>query len=170
MAEHQAAGTGEQDGREGSPLGRTAKELALALWFPTFFVVGFMLFYLLPFHAPAPNGIPVTVVGTSAAQQVGAELAQAMPGGFEVASVDDAGAIHDAIFDRDAVAGYDPGTHTLYIAKADGMQLTQVLQGVFAPLSSGSGSPLTVVDLAPTAPGDGFGTALFYIAMAWNIS
>ncbi|WP_130290840.1 carboxypeptidase regulatory-like domain-containing protein [Pseudonocardia sediminis] len=160
-------GTGE---KEDSPRVRTAKELALSLWFPTFFVLGFMLFYLLPFHAPAPNGIPVTVVGSSAAQQVGAELARAVPDGFEVSAVGDAGAIRDAIFDRDAVAGYDPASHTLFIAKADGMQLTQVLQGIFAPLSSGSGAPLTVVDLAPTAPGDGFGTALFYIAMAWNIS
>lgn len=165
-SDQEGSNTGEQE----SPRVRTAKELALSLWFPTFFVLGFMLFYLLPFHAPTPNGIPVSVVGTAASEQVGAELARAVPGGFEVGAVPDAGSIRDAIFERDAVAGYDPGAHTLYIAKADGMQLTQVLQGIFAPLSSGSGAPLTVVDLAPTAPGDGFGTALFYIAMAWNIS
>ncbi|WP_226357048.1 carboxypeptidase regulatory-like domain-containing protein [Pseudonocardia sp. ICBG601] len=149
---------------------RTAKDLALALWFPAFFVLGFMLFYLLPFHAPAPHGIPVGVVGQQAAATVSAELAQASPGGFDVTPVAAAADIRDAIFHRDVVAGYDPASHTLYIARADGLQLVQVLQGIFTPLSTGSGAPLQVVDLAPTAPGDGFGTSLFYIAMACNIS
>ncbi|MEJ8280088.1 carboxypeptidase regulatory-like domain-containing protein [Pseudonocardia spirodelae] len=149
---------------------RTAKDLALALWFPAFFVLGFMLFYLLPFHAPAPHGIPVAVVGEQAAATVGAELGRVSPGGFEVTPIGGAGAVRDAIFHRDVVAGYDPAGHTLYIARADGLQLVQILQGIFSPLSTGSGAPLQVVDLAPTAPGDGFGTSLFYIAMACNIS
>ncbi|SFM80575.1 Carboxypeptidase regulatory-like domain-containing protein [Pseudonocardia ammonioxydans] len=150
--------------------GRTAKDLALALWFPAFFVLGFMLFYLLPFHAPAPHDIPVAVVGEQAAVAVGDELATAVPGGFDVTSIAAADDIRQAVFERDVVAGYDPGTHTLFVAKADGMQLVQILQGIFAPLSTAGGAPLQVVDLAPTAPGDGFGTSLFYIAMAWNIS
>lgn len=162
------AESAQQD--EPSPRSRTAKDLALALWFPAFFVLGFMLFYLLPFHAPSPHEIPVGVVGQQAATAVGGKLERAVPGGFDVSPVAAAGDIQQMIFERDVVAGYDPGAHTLYIAEADGMQLSQVLQGIFGPLAAGSGAPLQVVDLAPTAPGDGFGTALFYIAMAWNIS
>lgn len=149
---------------------RTAKDIALALWFPAFFVLGFMLFYLLPFHTPAPNEIPVAVVGQQGAAQVGAGLERAVPGGFDVSAIDSADRIRDAIFSRDVVAGFDPGAHTLYIARADGMQLSQVLQGVFAPLSAADGASLQVVDLASPAPGDGFGTSLFYVLMACNIA
>lgn len=145
------------------------RKLASALWFPMFFIVGFMLCYLLPFHAPQPHDVPVTVVGQQAAVQFETQVGQAMPGGFDVTAVPDEQAARDSITDRDAVAAYDPTSGQLFYGKANGMALMQTLQQVFEPLAQAGGQDLQTVDLAPTAAGDVMGTGLFYLLMAMNI-
>ncbi|MFC5099366.1 hypothetical protein [Kibdelosporangium philippinense] len=55
------------------------KALVQALWFPAFFVVGFMVFYLVPFHAPAPHHVPVAVVGQQAEGSLSTALEQRAP-------------------------------------------------------------------------------------------
>lgn len=150
-------------------LGTLVRKLASALWFPMFFIVGFMLCYLLPFHSPQPHDVPVTVVGQQAATQFDAQVGQAMPGGFDVTAVPDEQTARDSITDRDAVAAYDPASGQLFYGKANGMALMQTLQKVFQPLAQAGGQDLQLVDLAPTAGGDAMGTGLFYLLMAMNI-
>ncbi|WP_211840449.1 carboxypeptidase regulatory-like domain-containing protein [Saccharopolyspora hirsuta] len=145
------------------------RTLASALWFPMFFIVGFMVCYLLPFHAPAPHDMPVAVVGEQAAQQLGAAFEQKMPGGVDVAAVPDVQGARDAITQRDAVAAYDPVRGELFYAKANGSALLMVLQQLFTPVASATGHHLVLTDLAPSAPGDVMGTGLFYCLLALNI-
>lgn len=145
------------------------RKLASALWFPMFFIVGFMVCYLIPFHAPQPHDVPVTVVGQQAATQFDAQVGQAMPGGFDVTAVPDEQTARESITDRDAVAAYDPSSGQLFYGKANGMALVQTLQQVFEPVAQAGGQDLQTVDLAPTASGDVMGTGLFYLLMAMNI-
>ncbi|MEV0050205.1 carboxypeptidase regulatory-like domain-containing protein [Saccharopolyspora shandongensis] len=145
------------------------RTLASALWFPMFFIVGFMVCYLLPFHAPAPHNMPVAVVGDQAAQHLDAAFAQAMPGGIDVTAVPDEQGARDAILQRQAVAAYDPADGQLFYAKANGSALMMVLQQAFTPIATAGGHHLALVDLAPAAPGDVMGTGLFYILLAMNI-
>ncbi|MFR9728916.1 carboxypeptidase regulatory-like domain-containing protein [Saccharopolyspora sp. MS10] len=145
------------------------RTLASSLWFPIFFICGFVLCYLLPFHAPSPHHLPVAVAGEQVAQQLDARFAAALPGGVDVTAVPDAAAAREAVTDRDVVAGYDPASGELFYAKANGAALVQFLQPLFAPVAAASGHALTQVDLAPTAPGDVLGTGLFYLLLAMNI-
>ena len=50
------------------------------------------------------------------------------------------------------------------------MQLVQVVEQTFAALRESQGQPLQVVDLAPPAANDTYGTSLFYLAMVWNVA
>ncbi|MGP4017007.1 carboxypeptidase regulatory-like domain-containing protein [Saccharopolyspora sp. 5N708] len=145
------------------------RTLASTLWFPMFFIVGFMLCYLLPFHAPAPHHMPVAVVGEQAAQQLDATFAKAMPGGINVTAVPDEHGAREAIMQRNAVAAYDPADGQLFYAKANGSALLMVLQQVFTPVAAAGGHPLAPTDLAPSAPGDVMGTGLFYCLLAMNM-
>lgn len=145
------------------------RELASTLWFPIFFVVGFMVCYLLPFHAPMPHDVPLATVGEQSANQLGAMLDKAMPGAADITAVPDAQAARDAVLQRDAVAAYDPSSGELFYGKANGAALMQVLQPLFGPLAAAGGHQLSMVDLAPTAAGDLMGTGLFYCLLAMNI-
>ncbi|MFJ8019465.1 carboxypeptidase regulatory-like domain-containing protein [Streptomyces sp. NPDC096311] len=150
---------------------RVIRELAENLWFPALFFFGFLLCYVLPFHAPAPHDVKVAVVGQHAAAQVEAALDKAAPGAFDIVPATSASDARDQVLGRDAVAAYAPGktTVTLYTAKADGALLESVVNQTFTGLAEQGGQKITVTELVPTAKGDVTGTGLFYVAMVWNI-
>ncbi|MGC5364099.1 hypothetical protein ACPXCE_20930 [Streptomyces sp. DT24] len=147
------------------------KALAGGLWFPLFFFVGFMLCYLLPFHAPQPHDVKVAVSTPAAAAQLRAGLDQRAPGGYDIVPAADPAAARQSVLDQDAVAAFtlDGGKATLYEAKANGAAMESVLSATFTPVAAQAGADLDTVELVPTAAGDGTGTGLFYLAMAWNI-
>lgn len=148
-----------------------AKTLFNALWFPLFFVFGFMIFYLVPFHAPTLYNVDVAVVGQQQATALSTAFDAKAPGAYEISAVADDAAARQAILDRNIVAAYDPATSTLFVAKADGQSLVQALQATFTPVAAQtSGAQLHVVDVAPTASGDQTGAGLFYILMVANIA
>lgn len=149
------------------PIVRT---LAESLWFPVFFVVGFLICYLFAFHQPTPHNIKVAVAGP-AASQIEAALDKASPGAFDIQPVGTGDAARQAVLDRDTAAGFSAdGAHpVLYVAKADGYMLESVLTQTFTPVAAQSGGTLTVTDLAPTASGDSLGTGMFYLVLIWNI-
>lgn len=150
--------------------GITPKVLLNALWFPLFFVVGFMVFYLVPFHSPTPHDVAVSVVGQQPAQALSRAFDASAPGAFDIHPADSADAARQAILDRDVSGAYDPATTTLYIAKADGQSLVQVLQQTFTPVAAQTpGAQLHVVDVAPTPAGDGTGAGIFYVLMVANL-
>ena len=147
----------------------TVRTLVSALWFPAFFICGFMLCYLLPMHAPKPHDMPVVIVGDQAAHQLAASFQASAPGSFDITAVPDEAGAREAITRREAVAGYDPGTGALLYAKANGSALMMVLQQVFTPVAAATGHQLALTDLAPSAPGDVMGTGLLYCLLAMNI-
>lgn len=167
MAEHKAEPEGEQ---RTSSLGTTVRTLAQTLWFPAFFFTGFLVCYLLPFHNPVPHHVDVAVAGPSAGQLEQA-LEQKSPGAFDIHQVADADAARDAVTNRDATAGFAPDRTDpqLFVAKADGYSLESVLQKTFTGVAQQSGGQLHVHEAAPTAPGDGMGTGLFYLVLACTI-
>ncbi|GAB2749265.1 hypothetical protein GCM10027174_24560 [Salinifilum aidingensis] len=148
---------------------RTARALTSALWFPLFFILGFLVFYLLPFHAPSPHHMPVAVVGDQAAAQLEVQLDQKMPDGVDVSAVPSEQDARQAVQDRDVVAAYDPADGQLFYGKANGQALMQFTQKIFSPVAAATGQQLQLTDLAPTAAGDVMGTGLFYCLMALNI-
>ncbi|SFS78675.1 carboxypeptidase regulatory-like domain-containing protein [Saccharopolyspora flava] len=147
----------------------TVRTLVNTLWFPAFFICGFMLCYLLPLHAPKPHDMSVVVVGDQAAHQLATSFEAKMPGGFDISAVPDEAGARNAITQREAVAGYDPQTGELLYAKANGSALMMILQQIFTPIASASGHHLVLTDLAPSAPGDVMGTGLLYCLLAMNI-
>jgi len=149
-------------------IGRT---LAETLWFPLFFLCGFLFCYLLAFHSPKPHNVEIAVSDPAAAAQIQAALDKASPGAFDVEAVATGDAARQAVLDRDATAAFDatPGHPVLYLAKADGYMLESVLTQTFTPIAGEVGGTLTTIDLAPTASGDSMGTGMFYLVLAWNI-
>jgi hypothetical protein len=135
------------------------------------FFLGFVFCYMLAFHSPSPHQVPVAVANPAVAGQLRTALNSASPGGFDVIAEPDADAARQAVLDRAAPAAYvaEGGRQTLYVAKADGYSLEEMLVQVFTPVGAQHGRPLSVVDLAPTASGDTVGTGLFYLALAWDI-
>ncbi|MEW2455182.1 carboxypeptidase regulatory-like domain-containing protein [Streptomyces albus] len=167
MAEHKA----EPESAGGpSPLRVTVRTLAETLWFPAFFFTGFLVCYLLPFHNPVPHHVDVAVAGPTAPQLEQA-LEKKSPGAFDIHQVPDARAAHDAVTGREATAAYVPDAQhpRLYVAKADGYSLESVLQKTFTAVAQQSGGQLQVHEAAPTAPGDGMGTGLFYVVLSCTI-
>lgn len=150
------------------PIVRT---LAESLWFPLFFVCGFLICYLLAFHNPTPHHIEVAVSDPAAASKIEAALDKAAPGAFDIRSAPNGDVARQAVLDRDVSAAFDAthGHPVLYVAKADGSMLESVLTQAFTPLAAQSGGTLTVTDLAPTASGDPMGTGMFYLVLVWNI-
>ncbi|WP_245560142.1 carboxypeptidase regulatory-like domain-containing protein [Actinopolyspora halophila] len=146
-----------------------ARKLVSTLWFPMFFIVGFMVCYLLPFHAPQPRDMPVAVVGEQSAERLDTTLNRSVPDGFDVMAVSDEQAAKQSIDDREATAAYDPADGELFYGSANGKASMQMLRQVFAPVAQQSGQQLTTTDLVPTAAGDVMGTGLFYCLMAINI-
>lgn|GEM_PF-3454008 len=157
----------------------TVKALANSLWFPVLFFLGFLFCYLLAFHNPTPHDVRVAVPRAAAAQ-LQAGLDNAVPGGFEVVPVGTVGdapetalsAVREAVLSRDALGGYVPGrAPTLFTAKAEGVQIVDLLQQVFTPIAeqTSPGARLQQVELAPTAPKDGTGTSMFYLSLALTI-
>lgn len=158
-------------GRETNTGWQTVKALAGGLWFPLFFFVGFLVCYLLPFHAPQPHDVRVAVSTPAAAAQLQSGLDHEAAGAFDIVPADTPAEARQLVLDRDTVAAFtlEGGTPTLYEAKADGAALGSVLTATFTPVAEQAGAELKVVDLAPVAGGDPTGTGLFYLAMTWNI-
>ncbi|MFE2427544.1 carboxypeptidase regulatory-like domain-containing protein [Streptomyces sp. NPDC059373] len=147
------------------------KTLAGSLWFPMLFFFGFLFCYMLPFHAPTPRDVKVAVSGPAYAEQVRAGLEQKAPGAFEISPAADAASARRKVLDREAVAAYavQGDKATLFLAKAAGAPLADVVSATFVKVAEQGGQRLTIVDLAPTAGGDTSGTGLFYLGMVWNI-
>ena len=162
MAEEPQSGT----------VGAKAKTLTQNLWFPALFFFGFLLCYMLPFHAPEPHDVKVAVSGPVAAAELEAGLEEKAPGAYDIISVSGPEQARAHVLDREAEAAYatDGDKATLYVAEANGMMLEQTVSSTFGSVAEEQNVQLETDEVAPTADGDGTGTSLFYLAMAWNIA
>ena len=152
--------------------GSTAKMLVGILLLPLLMLFGFLLCYLLPFHAPAPHGVKVAVAGWVSAAQIGTGLDQQASGAFNVIPVSDPGQARQQVLDQAAQAAFVvSGVHaTLYTSKADGAVLEETVIAVFPPIAHAENLTLNVVELVPTVPGDSVGNSLFFLGLAWTLS
>jgi len=152
--------------------GIPAKTLAGILLLPLLMLFGFLLCYLLPFHAPAPHGVKVAVAGGVSAAEIGAGLDQQASGAFDVIPVADPEQARQQVLDQAAQAAFVVnGTQaTLYTAKADGAVLEETVIAAFTPIAHAENLTLNVVELVPTVPGDSVGNSLFFLGLAWTLS
>ena len=149
-----------------------AKTLAGILLLPLLMLFGFLLFYLLPFHAPAPHGVKVAVAGWVSAAEIGAGLDQQASGAFDVIPAADPGQARQQVLDQAAQAAFvvNGMQATLYTAKADGAVLEQTVIAAFTPIGHAESLTLNIVELVPTVPGDAIGNSLFFLGLAWTLS
>lgn len=154
-----------------APRPQILRALAGSLWFPALFFFGFMLCYLLPFHAPFPRHVPVAVAPPGQAAATSRALDAAAPGSFDIRPAADAADARGLVLSRDVIAAYTVagGQAVLYTATAAGASLEQVASTTFGQLAAHEGLTLRAVDLVPLASGDGTGAGMFYLAMAWNV-
>jgi Carboxypeptidase regulatory-like domain len=149
-----------------------AKVLLASLWLPAVFFFGFLLCYLLPFHNPTPHDVPLAVPAR-AAGAIERQLNTAVPGWFQVQPVADGtpARLAAAVRDQSAVAAFfpDPARPTLLIAGANGAEVNNVARQTFTAAAAAQGRTLTILDVAPGAPKDGFGTSVFYIGLALTV-
>ncbi|MFJ3212555.1 carboxypeptidase regulatory-like domain-containing protein [Streptomyces flaveolus] len=161
----------EEQPPDPAPKPQKAKALVESLWFPVLFFVGFLVCYMIPFHAPQPHDVDVAVSGPVAAAEIRAGLDEKAPGAFDITPVKNAEEARHQVENRDVSAAFamDADHATLYVAKSNGMMLESTVTSVFTPVAEQAGVTLKTVDLAPTADGDATGSGLFYVAMVWNV-
>lgn len=139
--------------------------------FPAVLFLGLLFCFPTAFHAPQPHHAKVVVARRSVETKIDTVLQQQHPDAFDVTAVTDAREARRAVLDRDAVAGYvSEGKHgVLYVAKANGMSLEQVLIKGFTQLAAHNHQKLTVTDVAPTVTKDQNATTLVYFGVAWSV-
>ncbi|MET7924802.1 carboxypeptidase regulatory-like domain-containing protein [Streptomyces sp. NPDC005349] len=155
---------------EEDPKPKLLPTLAGNLWFPLLFFFGFIVCYMMPFHSPAPHDVRVAVSGPTAAQ-LGQALEKQAPGAFEIVPYEHAGDAKQAVLDRDTAAAFTPqgDTATLHVTKANGAMLEQTLTTTFSGVAAQSDQHFTSHEIVSIEKGDVTGTAMFYVAMVWNI-
>ncbi|GHK02386.1 hypothetical protein SY2F82_41830 [Streptomyces sp. Y2F8-2] len=148
-----------------------AGTLAEALTIPALLFLGLLFCFPLAFHEPQPNHVKIVNADPAVERKIDTALQRQHPGGFEVAAVAGAREARQAVLDRGAVAGYAArGRHAvLYVAKANGVALEQVLTKGFTQLAAHDHQRLTVTDVAPTVRKDGLGATLVHFGIAWNV-
>jgi hypothetical protein len=140
--------------------------IASILWFPIFFAIALPVALEVAFHQPQPHHVPIAVVGdASQVRLVTDELHGVNAGGFAVRPLPSAAAATAAVRDREVAAAYveDGSAATVYLARAAAPIRASYLQGVFAGIAGETGrQPPLIVDLVPTATGDG-GAGVFFV-------
>jgi hypothetical protein len=132
--------------------------------------LGFILSYVGAFHAPAPDRIPVAVVGPA---QV-AEQLDALPGTpVEASTVPDEAAARDRLAHGDVAAAVlvDPaGTRdTVLVASGGGASLVTAVEQVTGQVERQQGRTATVTDVVPLQAGDARGLTGFYLVIGWIV-
>ena len=144
----------------------TRWRIASILWFPIFFAIALPVALEMAFHQPQPHHVAIAVVGdASQVRRVTDELHGVNAGGFAVRPLPSAAAATAAVRDREDAAAYveDGSAATVYLARAAAPIRASYLQGVFAGIAGETGrQPPLIVDLVPTATGDG-GAGVFFV-------
>jgi hypothetical protein len=153
-------------------LGRTLRTFATHILVPLFLAAGMGLAYPGAFHAPAPEDLPVGIVGQGAASQVFAQTVTDESDGALVAhlvtSEQDA---RQQVRDRSLAAVYEPGASnaTLYVSSAASDTTATVAGKVFGPIAYRQHLPLRTVDVVPAGSEDSTGQGLFFLLVALSV-
>jgi hypothetical protein len=147
--------------------------IGLQLWLPAFFLVGFLLCFVIAFHAPSFQNIPVAVVGSSSqVEETAAQLTAASDGAVAAVGVSDLSAAEAGVEAGTYAAAFVPEAFgaTLVVASAQSEQLANFAKTYFGGVTSQTTSTLSIEDLAPLPAWDTFGTSLFYITLVCTIT
>ena len=126
----------------------------------------FITFFTSALHDPRPNGLDIGVVGPApVVVQVDRELAQALPGAFDVHGYPTLAAARDALRAQRIDGAFAPGgrSPTLLLAGASGANATNVLRAAFGGAASAKGQRLRIDDAAPLPSHDSRGIAAFFV-------
>ena len=155
------------------PKNRVWRYVTLA-FFPLVMVSMMLTMMLGAMYKPAPQEMPVAVVGATAEQadQAVAGLEENMSGLFDLRALDSVNEAREQVQDREITAAYvlpsaQNPTATLFTNQAAGMSAQQVVTQVFTQVSSGQQMKLAVEDVAPLPDEDSMGMATMYLAMGW---
>lgn len=150
-----------------------AQMIGLQLWLPFVFVLAFCLCYVAAFHAPAPQHVPVAIVGSGPQTDAfAAQLQKTSDGALDVRVEPDLASARQNVQTGELAAAYAPRGKTAELILASGaqFQLATTAKSTFATVAATSGAKLTVHDLAPLPAHDAYGTTLFYVTLVWTIS
>ncbi|WP_194813487.1 hypothetical protein [Nocardia sp. XZ_19_385] len=148
------------------------RHVATHLLTPLLMCLGMALAYLGAFHQPEPNHLQVAVVGTAPQEMVLAQTLKDKAGdGLEVLTLPDRDAAISQLRDRDLAGAYVPDAHhpELLVAKGSSDTTAMAVELVFKQVAGQQGVPLTVTDIAPTAPGDPTGQGIFFLLVALSV-
>jgi hypothetical protein len=132
----------------------------------------FSFCYVSAFHAPRPRDAPLVLVGpepTTAA--IAARISSANARGLSVSATSSAAAAKNLVLNRGVIGAIVLGDPvTAYVASGDGAIASTTVTSLARSLGAGTHAPVTVVDLAPLAPADTSGAALFYFLVSCTIA
>ncbi|MFJ7208639.1 DUF3533 domain-containing protein [Streptomyces sp. NPDC098789] len=137
--------------------------------------LAFITSYIGAFHHPKPSEIPLAVT-TPVAQLTERSVKQLgeLPGKpLDPRAVKDEATALRQIKNRevDGALIVDPGgtTDRLLVAGGSGAALSQALEQVVGLTEKAQGRTVRVVDVAPSAAGDGRGLSSFYLVVGWCV-
>ncbi len=136
---------------------------------PLIMVGMMMLGYLGTMHAPAPNNMPIAIVGTTAqANQVLGSLVAADPDAVAIRMADSADEARQLVIDREVSGAVviSDGTATVYTASAAGSSQATVVKSMLAPPILAEGLTLATEDLVPLTSSDPAGLGAMFMATA----
>ncbi|MGW0246458.1 hypothetical protein ACWDYH_07435 [Nocardia goodfellowii] len=148
------------------------RHVAAHLLTPLLMCLGMALAYLGAFHQPEPHHLQVAVVGTAPQEMVLAQTLKDKAGdGLEVLTLPDRDAAIDRLRDRNLAGAYVPDARhpELLVAKGSSDTTAMAVEVVFKQVAGQQGVPLTVTDIAPTAPGDPTGQGIFFLLVALSV-
>ncbi|MFC9897919.1 hypothetical protein ACFVMC_29870 [Nocardia sp. NPDC127579] len=148
------------------------RHVAAHLITPLLMCLGMAFAYLGAFHQPEPNHLQVAVVGNAPQQMVLAQTLKDKAGdGLEVVTLADRDAALEQLRARELAGAYVPDTYhpELLVAKGNSDTTAMAVELVFEQVAGQQGVPLTVTDIAPTAPGDPTGQGIFFLLVALSV-
>jgi hypothetical protein len=132
----------------------------------------FTFFFVYPAHDPAPNGLPLGVVGSGpAVDGLELELEQVVGGGgaFDVKTVGNEAAARDAILDREIYAAIVPrGSPELLVASAAGPAVAAAVTAAATELAAGTTPAVT--DVRPIDDDDPRGVVINVALIAMSVT
>ncbi|WP_286289079.1 hypothetical protein [Microbacterium candidum] len=146
--------------------------IARHLMIPLFLALGMAFAYMGAFHAPAPHGMPVAVVGSGPEAQVFAQtLNDKGDGKLAVTTVASESTARRQILDQKIAAAFqvDASGATLYVSHAASEAGAATAQALFQPIAYDQHLPLQVVDVRSGTAQDPAGQSLFFLLIAITV-
>lgn len=142
----------------------------VAMFFMPLIMVGMMISgYLGTMHAPAPNNMPIAVVGNSApADAFAAAVETATPDAVDLQMVDSAATARDMVMNREVTAAVSivDGKATVITASAAGSTQASTVTAVLVPQVLAEGMTFESEDLVPLPKKDAAGLGAMFMATA----